>query len=434
MHRGTDADRRTVGDSRPLLILVSPMGELTRGYLLESVAKEYRLWLFKEEEPSWERDSVCGHTVVDTLDAEAMIEAARDIPADAVVCWDETRILASALLARALGLPTMPPEVVRTCRDKFATRQALGRAGVSPVAAATARDSTEALAVAERVGYPVVVKPRALVGSNGTTLVTDRERLLSVFDSVAACSMPEVRERFPAPVVIEEYLDGPEISVDSLCWDGSVTPLFVARKELGFPPHFEEVGHTVDAADPLLEDPALAACLNATHAAVGLTRGWTHTEWRLTARGPRLVEINARSGGDLIPYLGRLVTGVDAGLAAASLGLGIRPQARVRPHGAAAIRFLYPERDTVVGSVQVDEARLPASVDRLEILAEPGQSLLLPPAAHVTCRYALIVVTAATAAECAEALDAAAHAVTLVPADEAGGSGEADFREGNIRQ
>ncbi|AOR32338.1 hypothetical protein BFF78_15795 [Streptomyces fodineus] len=411
-----DVPGRVAAGNEPLLILVSPMGETTRGYLLQSVAKEYRLWLFKEEEPTWERPYVVGHTVVDTLDARALTEAARQVPADGILCWDETRILPSALLAEALGLPAMPSGAVRTCRDKHATRRALTAAGASPVASASARDLAEARAAARDIGYPVVVKPRALVGSNGTTFVTDEDHLARVFDSVATRSMPEVRERFAAPVVVEEYLDGPEISVDSLCWDGVVTPLFVARKHLGYPPYFEEVGHTVDAADPLLTDPELGAALTAVHAAVGLGRAWTHTEWRLTRGGPRLVEINARSGGDLIPYLGRLVTGVDAGLVAASLALGVRPSAQVRPQGAAAVRFLYPERDVVAEAVRVDEARLPAAVDRVDVLAAPGQSLRLPPRAHVTGRYALVVVTAATAEGCAEALDAAAAAVTLVPA------------------
>ncbi|MEU9412201.1 ATP-grasp domain-containing protein [Streptomyces sp. NPDC048281] len=408
------------GADRPLLILVSPMGELTRGYMLQAVAKEHRIWVFKEEEPTWDQPLVCGYTVVDTLDHEAMLRAAHDVaagsvPVSGILCWDETRILPSALLAESLGLPTMPSAVVATCRDKLATRNALRRHDASPVHAVAARDTGEALRAAAAIGYPVVLKPRALVGSNGTTLVTGPEHLTEVFESVATRSMPEVRERFPEPVVVEEYLDGPEISVDSLCWDGEVTPVFVARKHLGFPPHFEEVGHTVDAADPLLRDPELARALHAAHAAVGLTRGWTHTEWRLTARGPRLVEINARSGGDLIPYLGRMVTGVDAALAAVSLALGERPAVPAGPRGAAAIRFLYPERDTVVGSVRVDRSSLPPAVELVEVLATPGQELLLPPAAHVTCRYALVIVTGDTAGQCAEALDAAERAVRVVP-------------------
>ncbi|MFC5187222.1 ATP-grasp domain-containing protein [Actinomadura harenae] len=393
------------------------MSELTRGYMLESVVKEYRIWIFQDEDISQAERRLAGHTAVDTLNADAMIEAARGIPADGVLCWDETRILSSARLAEALGLSTVPSGVIATCRDKLATRQALELCGGPTVAAVATGDVRDALAAADRIGYPVVLKPRALVGSNGTTLATDPGRLAAAFDAVATRTMREVRERFAESVVVEEYLDGPEISVDSLCWDGDVTPVFIARKHLAYPPHFEEVGHTVAATDSLLRDPGLLQALSEVHAAVRMRRGWTHTEWRLTARGPRLVEINARSGGDLIPYLGRLVTGVDAALVAASLALGERPDLRIRPDGAAAIRFLYPERDTIVGSVQINRSRLPAAVERLEILASPGQRLLLPPSTHVTCRYLMVIVTGRSPAECANVLDAAEDAVTLIPAE-----------------
>ncbi|MFC4857303.1 ATP-grasp domain-containing protein [Actinophytocola glycyrrhizae] len=406
------------GDVRPLLILVSPMGRTTRGYLLSSVAQDHRIWLFSDTEPTWERPHIVGHTVVDTLDTDLMAQAAAHVPADAILCWDETRILPAARLAREVGLPGMDPEVVGVCRDKHLTRIACAAGEVPQAASCAVATQAEAAAVAARFGYPVVIKPRALVGSFGAALVRSPEELAAAFPHTHDMAMPEVRERFERPVLVEEFLDGPEISVDALCHGGEVTPLFLARKELGFPPYFEEVGHFVDAADPLLSDDRLRTCLTAAHRAVGLTAAWTHTEWRLTATGPRLVEINARSGGDLIPYLGLLATGVDAGLVAADLALGRAPDIRVRSSGVAAVRFLYPPQDMVVGDVRVDPARLPALVDRAEVLAQPGQHLRLPPRAHVSGRHAFVVATGATVEECRQVLDEAAAAVVLEPADE----------------
>ncbi|MEU0742080.1 ATP-grasp domain-containing protein [Streptomyces sp. NPDC006134] len=401
--------------SAPLLVLISPMDQETRGHLLESVAREYRIWLFSDREAGWESPFITGHTRVDTLDAEAMIRAARPVSADAILCWDETRILPAARVARALGLPGLSPEAVLTCRDKHLTRLAVAKAG-GPQARSTAVSTLgEAYAAAAATGYPVVVKPRALVGSTGTRMARTREELAGIFPEIRGTTMSEVRERFERPVLIEEYLDGPEISVDSLIWDGEVTPLFVARKELSPPPSFEEVGHSVAAADPLLTDAALLRALTTVHAAVGITRGWTHSEWRLTARGPALIEVNARSGGDFISYLGLLATGWDAGSAAARLALGQRPQPGTALHGAAAVRFLYPEVETVVGQVTIDRDRLPAGIAVARVMARPGHVLELPPASH-TGRYAMLVATADTADACRRILDAAEPAVRLEPA------------------
>ena len=89
-------------------------------------------------------------------------------------------------------------------------------------------------------------------------------------------------------VLVEEYLDGPEISVDSVVFQGQVDCVHVARKRLGFEPYFEEVGHLVTEwshepwAQPVRELVAQA------HRALSVTHGVTHAEIRLTREGPRL--------------------------------------------------------------------------------------------------------------------------------------------------
>ena len=120
-------------------------------------------------------------------------------------------------------------------------------------------------------------------------------------------------------MLVEECLTGPEVSVDAAVHAGEVLPMFTARKEVGYPPYFEEIGHLVDATDPLWDDPKLRQVLVETHRALGLTDAMTHTEFKLTPAGPKVIEVNARLGGDLIPYLGMQVTGIDPGLVAAAV-------------------------------------------------------------------------------------------------------------------
>lgn len=70
------------------------------------------------------------------------------------------------------------------------------------------------------------------------------------------------------------------------------------------------------------DDSAIVSVVQATHAAVEITWGATHTELRLTRTGPRVIEIGARPGGDLIPLLVRLVTGRDQVVEAAAAVCG----------------------------------------------------------------------------------------------------------------
>jgi biotin carboxylase len=400
-------------DRRPLLILVRTLARSYREYLLASIAARYRIWLVQEDEPGWPLPYLAGRSVLDPLDAEALVAATRGLGAAGVLCWDEATLEAAARSARDLGLPGPDPEAVRRCRDKHLTRRALDAAGVPQARSFAVETVRQARAAADRVGYPLVVKPRALSGSYGVIRVDDPGELADAVEHARAASIPGVPTG-AAPLLVEEYLDGPEISVDSVVVGGRVTPLILARKELGFPPYFEEVGHVVDASDPLLADPGLRSALQGAHEAVGFGTGWTHVEFRLVRGKPRLVEINARLGGDLIPYLGWLATGVDPGLVAAAVAVGAPPALERSRRQVAAVRFRYPEAEVAVGAVRIGE--LPAAVDRAVALAAPGDRLAPPPAGHVFGRFGYVTAVADTEAECRAALDAAAAAMRLEPA------------------
>ncbi|MFD0426149.1 ATP-grasp domain-containing protein [Streptomyces parvus] len=382
---------------------------------MKSVADSYDLWLFAPKEPTWESQYLRGNTIVDTLDAfesiESAVRLAESVDVAGVLCYDEIRVPVAAMMAEELKLPTANAEGVLACRDKHLGRQALAAAGVAQPVSRAVASPEEAREAAGAIGYPVVLKPRALAASVGVVRADGPEALESAYSEAAAAYFDEIpRDR--AWVLVEEYLDGPEVSVESVCRNGRVTPMFVARKALGFAPHFEEVGHTVSADDPLLHDPVVRRVLQEAHTALGLDTLVTHTELRLTRTGPRLVEVNARLGGDLIPYAARLATGVDYGMVAAALAAGAQPDVTPVRTASAHVQFLYPEYDLDVTSLTVEE-ELPTGVHEVRLMAEPGRRLRLPPRDHVAGRYAYVVTTGASPEECADALHAAKPLVHL---------------------
>ena len=125
--------------------------------------------------------------------------------------------------------------------------------------------------------------------------------------------------------------------------------------------------------------------LQAAHDALGLDQAWTHSELRLSERGWRIIEINGRLGGDLIPYLGFLASGIEPGPAAAAVATGRQPDLTVRHRRHAHIRFVYPSEDCRVTSVALPRARHLGGVEHLEAraLAAPGTVLRLPPSGYV---------------------------------------------------
>lgn len=399
-------------DTRPLLVVVATGMRHYREYLLRSIATEYRIHLLVTADPGWEREYVTGWTVVDdTTDGPAMAAVALELaarePVHGVLCWDEARILAASYVSQALGLPGGDPEMVRRCRDKHLTRVALDALGVPQPRSLAVATVDQALRAAEEVGYPAVLKPRGLGGSLGVIKVEDPLELAERFAFVSELTVPD-GATFEVPVLVEEFADGPEVSVDAVVQGGVVTPLFVGRKILGYEPYCEEVGHFVDAQDGLLDDPEFRRVLQDTHTALGFTDGFTHTEIKLSSRGPRVIEVNGRLGGDMIPYLGLLTTGVDPGLAAAAVACG-RPPALVPERKlVGGVRFFYvAEDDTTIESIEFDEAALPPAIDRAVPVAAPGAVVSPPPKGTLWGRIAYAVALSTTADECRAALDAA---------------------------
>jgi biotin carboxylase len=333
-------------------------------------------------------------------------------PVHAVLCWDEALIVEAAHLAHALALPGPGLAGIEGCRDKPRSRRLLTEAGLPQPKFFFADDEAAAVAAAERISYPVVVKPRAGGASIGVMLAGDEEAVREAFRLADAVSL-HGSPAYVGGALVEEYLAGPEISVDGAVADGGYTPLFVARKAVGMQPYFEELGHIVDPGDRLLTDPDLLAALTVAHRAIGFGAGVTHTEVKLTVRGPVIVEINGRLGGDLIPLLGRFATGVEPGAVAVDLALGRRPEIPRNPGGrCVGIRFAYPRQDCVVDEVFVPEAGSADGVLAAVALAEPGERLALPPA-EFTSRHAYVIAAGADPAECGVLLDKALAEVRL---------------------
>lgn len=400
--------------ARPRLLVIATGMRRFREYILRSIAPRYDIHMFLHAEPTWEREYIEGWTLLEsTLDADALVTAARELSGrqqvDGVLCWDEARILQTSHVAAALGLPGGDPEMVNRCRDKHLTRQALAKAGVAQPASVLVDTVDDALAAAERIGYPVILKPRALAASLGVVKVHSPAELAEQFSFTHDTdeAVPEAPD-YDVKVLVEEFADGAEISIDAAVHHGEVQPFCLARKELGYFPYAEEVGHYVDANDPLWHDERLMTLLRDTHAALEFTDGVTHTEIMLTATGPKIIEVNARIGGDMIPYLGLQATGADPGLAAAAVACGRRPDLRPDRALVGGVRFFYAEEDdTVISSIQFDESARHPATDLLVPLLEPGATCSPPPKGTLVGRVAYATAVGRTRQECAAALDAA---------------------------
>jgi biotin carboxylase len=133
---------------------------------------------------------------------------------------------------------------------------------------------------------------------------------------------------------------------------------------------------------------------------------------KLSSRGPVIIEVNGRLGGDLIPRLGMLATGIDPGQAAADVAVGVPPCLEASRRGCVAIRFLYPPQDCRVLEVCLPEPDAAPGLVAAHAIARPGDMLRLPPRAHIA-RFAYVICAADDPGSCADRLEAAAKLTTI---------------------
>src|SRR5439155_17336315 len=113
--------------------------------------------------------------------------------------------------------------------------------------------------------------------------------------------------------LVQEYVDGPEYSVEGYATSGEIVVLAVTEKIHSGPPLFEELGHVQPAGLDAAAARAIEEYAVEAARAFELVHCFFHLELRLARSGPVMMEINCRIAGDLIPRLIELRTGMSTG-------------------------------------------------------------------------------------------------------------------------
>lgn len=406
--------------TRPLLIAVGGTDPVYRGYCTDQVAAAYDIALIDSKPPTWQQHLVVDHEVADTRDPAAVIAAGLALTerheVAGVVTWDEYALVPTAELVARLGVPGNTVAAMNAARNKAASRRLFAEHGVPSATSACVDTLEQTTAAAQRAGFPVVLKPASHAASIGVIRVDSPEELPDGWEFATAGAGAQGPEGHG--VLVEEYLAGPEISVECATVAGVTTALAVTRKEVGFAPYFEETGHTVTAGDPLLRNVAPIAA-QAVHA-LGITDGVQHVEMRLTASGPRIIEVNARIGGDLIGKLVLLATGLDLPRIAADIACGNVPSLTSTAHRTAAIKLLYPPATgTLTGrALMIKPAPHHPWLRQVTWLRKVGEQVALPPQGDLTtARVGFAIVTADSPTAARQRLATLTDGLTLTVAE-----------------
>ncbi|MFJ9036727.1 ATP-grasp domain-containing protein [Streptomyces sp. NPDC102406] len=320
----------------------------------------------------------------DALDA--LVERHRREPFDGIMAGNERVVPFVARAARELGLTGLTEEAAAVVRDKRRMRRLLLESGLGVPGFVVIKEPDgwdEALTLR----FPLVVKPSNGHSSLAVIRVDDAAGLeqavartwkLIETHHLGATEGPDSE----TGVLVEEYLDGPELSAESLVHHGQVRVCAVSWKGELAGPYFEETTLRAPAQLPAEILDAIEAEVIAAHHAFGVTEGSMHTELRLVGGvRPVLLEMAARlGGGGNMHHLVHVSSGIDLAAEALRVHLGHEPLCWTEepvPGGHAAC-YLVPIGDG--GRVKeihgLDVVRADPHVDYVVRTAGPGAELL----------------------------------------------------------
>ncbi|MBF8184496.1 ATP-grasp domain-containing protein [Nonomuraea sp. K274] len=359
----------------------------------------------KQAVPTVDLELVDRLVVVDSYDDKLLMplvsRAHEETPFGACITFVESALDTAAQINEQLGLGWVSPETVALTRDKSLMRERLNTLGLCPVPARLCSSAAEALAFAEETGFPLIVKPPMGVASIDVRMARDADELAGMFAD-------------GRPLHVEEYIDGPEFSVETFSYSGRHVFLAIVEKRL-LDGTFVEIGHTVPAR---LDDDAAASirkvvslCLDA----LGLTEGPAHTEVKLTPDGAKIIETHNRVGGDFIWELVRLATDWDLCTMTLEWAAGTAPAPSwdvAESTATSAIRFLAPPPGRVKRIFGPELLAGMPGVVKLGLFVGVGDEI--PTVSQSFDRVGYVIATASDAAAVNSVCDRASELVRFV--------------------
>lgn len=329
----------------------------------------------------------------DIVNEEAMLKIARDEHVDGVIhpC-SEVSMAVMGRINDELGLSGISREQAICATNKHLMRKAFEKGNAPSPKSILAQDAEDAWnRLQNEFDTDAILKPSRNSGSRGIAKVSrnmDKGDFIRAYDE----ALSESRDH---SVLIEQFIEGPEFSIEMIVWRGDIHVLTVTDKKTTGAPHFVELGHNQPSCFSDAEVETLKAAAVAGVRSLGVNNCACHAEAKLMNGKAYLMEVGARLGGDFISTeLTHLSTGVDMVAAAIDVALGVEPDlsAKEEPKGVC-IRYFCPKPGKLVSILNTEVLNNP-HVYLWEIYPKEGD--VIPAVTSSLCRSGHVIVTEKT--------------------------------------
>ncbi len=315
--------------------------------------------------------------IMSTKDLEGMVREAKRYnqskPIHGVITAGTDASMTVAAVASAIGLPGIRFIDAEACSNKVKMRQRLKEHGLPIPRFAPVWSLQDAKDAVENLSFPLVMKPADNMGARGVIKVNQKEDIPHAFRHAKKfCPTGEL--------ILEEYMEGPELSVDALAFQGQIRMTGIADRIIEREPFFIEIGHNMPSALPQQILDEVEDVMTRGMKALGIHLGAGKGDIKVTKDGVKIGEIAARlSGGFMSAFTYPLSTGVNLNRAALLIALGEHPD-NLEPvvRRVSIERSLLATPGKLLQISGVDEAKKIDGVNEIFLQSKPGDVIKEP--------------------------------------------------------
>ncbi|HET9802042.1 MAG TPA: ATP-grasp domain-containing protein [Candidatus Acidoferrum sp.] len=376
--------------SKRILLFAAKLGYQTRSF--EDAAKNLGVELVyvtdrcHQLEDPWNDRALAVKFETPEAAALSVIESLRKKSVDGILAIGDRPVVAAAYAARGLGIGYNHPLSVEACRNKFRLREIFRDLGLpTPWFRSVPVHPTPEPALLG-IEYPCVLKPLSLSASQGVIRANNRDEFVAAAARIRnLLDSPDIRasrESNLGQIIVEGYIPGEEVAVEGLLVDGELRILATFDKPDPLAgPYFEETIYTTPSRHLPTVRKEIESCLRSAVAAVGLSHGPVHAEFRLNERGVWPIEIAPRPIGGLCAHSLRFVSpGANEWIGLEELLLRFAADLPVadysRESQASGVMMIPVPRSGIYEGVDgVDAARTVPNVAKVVITAREHDSI-----------------------------------------------------------
>ena len=321
---------------------------------------------------AWTEGAVCAEIAdkfypISIVEKEQILDICRNEKIDGI-CTIASDVAAPtvAYVAEALHLIGNSYQSAIRANDKFLMRKAFADSGI-PCPRFTVIENADHNDFSDW-SFPLIVKPCDRSGSLGVMKVNNTNELQESINTARSLS-------FKHEAIVEEFIEGREISVEFISFKGKHYPLTITDKVTSGAPHFVELGHHQPAEMSIEQFKSIYSLTEKALNSLGITNGASHTEYKITENGDIfIIELGARMGGDFIGSdLVELSTGYDflKGVIDVALGTFHEPVLPEQHH--SGVFFLCKETERLLPFFHED--RLKSAIVKKEMMTSVLKSV-----------------------------------------------------------